>query len=74
MSSYINQIDAAIAAVQPIAGQNLTVTPSPTGGLVLALTSSIAVNNVAANGTVTAVGGVLLTNPCLLYTSPSPRD
>jgi len=63
MSSYINQIDAAIAAVQPIAGQNLTVTPSPTGGLVLALTSSIAVNNVAANGTVTAVGGVLLTNP-----------
>jgi hypothetical protein len=71
MASYINQIDAAIAAVQPIAGQNLSVTPGPTGGLILALTPNIAVNGITANSTVTAAGGVILKNP---NTATSPAN
>lgn len=52
-SSYINQIDAAIAAVQPSAGQNLTVTPNPTGGLLIATKNSLVVNGITTSGTTT---------------------
>jgi hypothetical protein len=68
-SSYINQIDAAIAAVQPVAGQNLTVTPNPAGGLVLATANNIAINNGALSGITLNLSGSVIGNSSFSLTA-----
>jgi hypothetical protein len=67
---YINQLDAAIATViaqvngtTPLAGQNIIITPSPSGTRV-ALANNIVVNNITANG-VESVSGMLTVGAAL---------
>ena len=62
------QTDGSLTATGPVSDGELTVSLDADGSY------RLAGNGVGAGGSLTCSDTTLLTTPCLLYTSPSPRD